>query len=193
MDTVIVGPTTTAIWHSLVIEAEKSFGRQLCVEMESYLVFLLERFTTRPELASSILAIEYLNSSEMGKSRREETLRDVGDKCLLFSGLFPERAFKLLVPVSYFVDLGKQAYTTLAHAHGLHAAQAKLYEALYQHFVSMMDILHCIRELDGKFKLSLIQAEELWQEAGSVHALNVLHDASKNPIIAKGKNGGSLH
>ncbi len=60
----IVHPTDLAQWHALINEAQAMRSLQLAEDLESYVVFLLMRFTSRPEIASTILAsvIEYAAS-----------------------------------------------------------------------------------------------------------------------------------
>ena len=165
----ILEPTgDVAQWHSLVIDAEKQAGVQLDEELESYLVFTLMRYLRRPDMASRVLALDFLESFHQQASRRSESLRDVGDQCLLYSGLFPQRAERRRVRVSYYVDLGRSAYRNLAE--GL-SELARLFERMAEEFVSAMDILQAIRTVGGQpVGLSAIQAHDLWADTGSATA-----------------------
>jgi hypothetical protein len=173
MDKLVIQPTELAQWHSLIHEAEGVCHTQLGEELQSYLVFLLMRYTTTSELANAILALEYLNSLQSSGKMREEQLRDVGDKCLLYSGLFPGRAERRRVKISYYVHLGVGAYASLAHL--LAGVKAKIFSKLSDQFVLLMDILHAIREVNtAKPTLQPLQAMELWNDTGSAHALATL-------------------
>jgi hypothetical protein len=175
MNRLILQSTSLAQWYALVTEAEELVGKQLSIDLESYLVHLLERYTNKPDLIASILALEYLNSFETSGRLRAVKLRDVGDKCLLFSGFFPELANKRHVTVSYFVGLGKCAYSYLSIIHNAGLLTSELYALLKEHYVCLIDLLLSIRDLAGeKQVLSLIQAEDLWRNAGSLYAFNVL-------------------
>ncbi len=111
-------------------------------------------------------------------------MRDVGDKCLLFSGLFPARAEKHRVAVSYYVELGRQAYH-LVSVNLRHPETARLFKELKGQFVKLMDTLQCMRELAGEDQaLSLLQAEELWRNVHSTHALKILQRCVKGFLIA---------
>ncbi len=143
-DTLRIEPTATAQWHSLVREAEARLGRRLDEDLESYLVFLLMRFAGRPELAARVLALDYLRGLRAGGRRRLDALRDVGDQCLLYSGLFPRRARRRNVRVRYFVDLGRTAYQELGAT--LQHGAAEIYLRLAEHFVALMDVLLALRE-----------------------------------------------
>lgn len=119
--------------------------------------------------------MEYLSAQQLLGTRRHEELRDVGDKCLLYSGLFPERAIRKRVSVSYFVNIGQSAYSCVADMVHPEHDHAQLYDALTNQFVSMMDLLQCMREMGGDDqRLSLLQAAELWQDTGSRQALRTV-------------------
>ncbi len=167
--TEILEPTgDVAQWQALVAEAEKHAGIRLDEELESYLVFTLMRWLRRPDMAQRILALEFLESFHQQAAQRSESLRDVGDQCLLFSGLFPQRAERRRVRVSYYVDLGRSAYRNLAE--GL-TELARLFERMAEEFVSAMDILQAIRAVAGEpVGLSPLQAHDLWSATGSVTA-----------------------
>ncbi len=194
MNRLILRSTSLAQWYSLVNEAEDFYDNHLDIDLESYLVYLLERYTNKPELIGTILSLDYLSSLETTGKLRAERLRDVGDKCLLFSGFFPEFAHKRHVTVSYFVELGKKAYTYLAllNENGLLAPE--LYALLKKHFVNLLDLLFSIRDLSGeKQALTLLQAEELWRNIGSQYALKLLKKHNKKVISPQNNPSNNVH
>lgn len=171
MQELVLNPTQISQWHALVGEAQHSLACKLDEELESYLVFLLIRFTNKPEMANRVLAIDYLESLQRYGKTRLNGLKDVGDQCLLFSGLFPQQARQRRVKVSYYVDLGRSAYRELSDQ----ATDTNLFNALAQRFVLLMDILQTIRSLNRPQAILEPQhAYELWQETGSQHALRAL-------------------
>ena len=173
MTQVILGPTSIAQWYELISEAEANCSIQLGEQVESYLVFTLMRFLEKPEIATSVLALEYLQNIEKVGTARLEHLRDLGDKCLLFSGFFPQRARKKRVSITYFVHMGQSAYQNLADQTPKNWAD--LYNSLTRKFIPMMDILQTIRDLSqNKPLLSALEALTLWQETSSQHAYTVL-------------------
>lgn len=185
--------TSIAQWYELVNEAQEYLGNRLEIDLESYLVFLLQRFTNRPDLTQSILALEYLESLEISGQQKMDRLRDIGDKCVIFTGFFPELAGKRHVTVSYFVDIGQRAYSYLSLQHRLGVLTTELYELLRLRFIQLVDLLFSIRELSGeKEALSLIQAEDLWRHTGSRYAYKVLKKYNKN-IIATKQSPDNLH
>jgi len=173
MKELVLQPTATAQWHDLVNEAQHAARCQLNETLESYLVFLLERFSRRPEMLSRILARDYLQASSQAAQQHEQ-LRDIGDHCLLFSGLFPRLAERRRVSVSYFVTLGRSAYHRIAASRD--NSMNDLYDGLSRGFVQLMDILHVIRGLGDKHneRMLPLQAYELWRDTGSRQAYQLL-------------------
>lgn len=173
MGVLLLQPTTTAQWQSLVKDAEFSSNLRLNNELENYLVFLLGYYNHRPDIARSVLAKEFLTGMTERCSRKRECLREVGDKCLLFAGFFPGHAQKRHVKIKYFIELGQSAYIQVASLS--QAASASLYNALSYDFISLMEILHTIRSFsDPANDLTPLQAMELWTDVKSQHALKVL-------------------
>ena len=174
MSQLILEPTSQAQWQSLVHEAQAACERSLDESLESYLVFLLMRFADRPECTARIMAEDYLESQQLQGLHRQERLREVGDHCLLFSGLFPRLAERRLVRVSYFVNIGRSSYRQLSDV--VDRQWSMLYGHLSEAFVVLMDVLQAMRGLGGQTLLTPLQAMELWQETGSRRCFQQLCD-----------------
>lgn len=173
MDKLITNPTSVTQWQTLVNDASQVCQIALTEELESYLVFLLMRFTKAPQMAKKVMGVEYLTSINRQGSLRSLALRDVGDQCLLYSGLFPGRARRRAVRVSYYVNLGKSAYQYLAESTKF--TDNTLYALLSEKFVNLMDILQATREINQRNTiLDPLLAEEIWHDTGSEHALHTL-------------------
>lgn len=181
MSRLVLEPTSTAQWKALVSEAAANCDCCLEEELESYLVFLLMRFTARPELANRVLALEYLQSMTATGSLQVEQLRDVGDQCLLYSGLYPHQASRRLVRVSYFVALGRSAYSHLAER--LRHTSAEIYTGLSDAFVGLMDVLNAMRECGSEPAMDLVEAAELWQDTRSQRALKLIQEATDGELV----------
>ena len=142
-------PTTIAQWYALVCEAELHCGHHIDESLENYLVLTLDSYTTQGGLASVIIAFDYLAGTQQTNHQSKIILRDVGDQCLILSGLFPDRAKKKNVSLDYFINLGKQAYHTLAgHPSHLHINHELFYK-LGRSFVDLMEVLQSMREQDA--------------------------------------------
>lgn len=184
MEPLVLQPTSTAQWHSLINEAIHSSGIQLQEDLESYLVFLLMRYIGHNQLTTSLLALEFLNAYQLNNL---EGLRNVGDKCLLFSGLFPGRALRRKINIDYYIKLGKSAYGSLGKIK--QKQMAKLYIHLSQEFVSLMDVLHFIREMTAtKEAITMLQLFELWDERESVYALHKLKTITNQSLPVRPPN-----
>ena len=138
-------PTTIAEWQSLVAEAEVKTGYTFEESLESYLVITLDHYTRKGGFISAVIALDFLESTHIATPRDGDQLRGVGDQCLLLSGLFPERAIKKNVSLSYFIGMGQQAYLALTDLRLKDEFDSELYQKLSYNFVGLMDLLNAMR------------------------------------------------
>lgn len=173
MEKLITSPTSITQWQTLVNDASQLCKVALTEELESYLVFLLMRFTNAPQMAKKVMGVEFLTSINRSGTLRSIALRDVGDQCLLYSGLFPGRARRRAVRVGYYVNIGKSAYHSLSECSK--QSDSGLFALLSDKFVNLMDILQATREVNQMHSaLDPLLAEEIWHDTGSEHALHIL-------------------
>jgi len=178
MTDLILNPTSTAQWLALVSESEAATGCHLDEDTESYLVFLLMRHTGQDQLTAQVVGRNFLQGLNLPLHSRQQQLQDVGDHCLLFSGLFPQQAARRRVNLSYFVDLGRTAY--LETAEGCQLARSGLkdmFSQLSHDFIALMDVLQGMRSMGGQSCLQPIEAYDLWSDTGSQQALERLREA----------------
>lgn len=143
MRRLILHPTELSQWHALVNEAQASTRLMLNENTESYLVFLLMRFSQGIKLIESVIALDFLNSMHNTRRQQVELLRDIGDKSLLFCGLFPGIAKRRHVSLDYFADMGQAAYLTVGELH--ESKSADLYFQLSEQFLTLQQILRAMR------------------------------------------------
>lgn len=156
-------------WREVIQEAEVAATISLADNVESYLVFLMMRYANQPDVLKQILSTEFLKGIKLPKYQRELMLQGVGDKCLLYTGLFPFIAEKRLVKISYFVRLGQSAYSMISKD------DSDVYAALALHFVPMMDVLQSIRHYSKDYPdLFPLTAYQLWIETGSLRAYSLM-------------------
>lgn len=160
-----VQPTATAQWRSLVRRAGKACDTRLDEPVEAYLVFMLMRFSDRTGVGGRALALEFLQALQQSIRSATPRLRDTGDECLLVCGLFPQRVRRRRVPLSYYVDLGRGAYGTLA-SHGI-ASETEPFDALASEFLVIMEVLQAMRGDDTRSGISAVEAAELARHTGS--------------------------
>lgn len=135
----------TALWQALVRDAESRASRTLGDDLESYLVFTLMRHQRDAGLGGRTIAIEWLETLLANGRRREAGLRDVGDGCLLIAGLYPQQAQRRRVSLSYFQDIGSDAYRHLGEraSGGLES----LFRQLASAFAELVRVLFEVRRL----------------------------------------------
>ena len=143
MKELILHPTDICQWHALVNEAQAATQLILNETTESYLVFLLMRFTQGPKLIESVVALDFLEGMHRPRPLQMQFLRDVGDKSLLFCGLFPGIAKKRHVSLNYFFELGQAAYLTVGELEEKQSAD--LYFQLSDQFANLQQILQAMR------------------------------------------------
>ena len=143
MSQLILYPTEISQWQALVNEAQHSTQLHLNQDTESYLVFLLMRFTHSADWIDSVLALDVLESKYARHKLKIQKLSAVGDKSLLFSGLFPGVATKRHVSKRYYTEMGRAAYLTVSALQT--AESAALYKQLGIQFVSLQTILQSLR------------------------------------------------
>ncbi len=172
MQNIVTYPTSMAQWHALINEATVGAHIRLNEDLESYLVFLLMRFTAKPDMAGSVLAIDFLSAFTDKAFDKPGQLQEVGDKCLLLAGLFPGRAERKHVRISYFIHLGQSAYSSLSSVS--QQSLAILFSDLSDAFVPLTDVLLTARSLNADCGLTPLQAEELYADTQSQAAKEAL-------------------
>lgn len=143
MKSLVLHPTDMSQWHAMVYDAQVTTQIILTENTESYLVFMLMRFTQTTQLLESVVAMDFLEAMQLSGKRRVEQLQAVGDKSLILCGLFPGLADKRRVGLDYFSDMGQSAYLTVSE---LHESQlADLYYQLGHQFINLRQILQAMR------------------------------------------------
>lgn len=132
---ILTESTPMALWYQTLQEAQAKCQMRLSTEVESYLVLMLMRYLHYRQLAKEIMAAVFLEGMQGSARRRQSILQDVGDRCLLISGLFPAVAEKRLVRLRYYIDIGQTAYEVISHQ------KNDVFNALSKQFVPLMDVL----------------------------------------------------
>ena len=171
--TILTCSTEVSLWRDTVRHGEDMCAIALEEELEAYLVFLLMRYVSHPEVAKRVLAAKFLESMQVHGSQRQALLQSLGDESLLFAGLFPHLAQRKQVKLRYFVDIGKAAYSTIS------LKKNDLFCTLAQQFVVLMDVLQSIHQhAKDVADLLPLEAYERWNTIGSQRALHILEQYS---------------
>jgi hypothetical protein len=180
-------PSQTMAWHELISDAEQKSKQELEEDLKSYLILLLMRIMKRPEIVSGVVALDYLYSIlHFGKAKKE-SLRDVGDKCLILSGFFPKQATKRGVKTDYFISIGSSAYHNLSEELSRNNRMkelSRLFMLVSEKFVTMMIVLLAVKMLDEKENvLSPLLAHELQGEIDSPFLMEELTKNTQSETI----------
>ena len=157
MTQMIIHNTPLAQWHALVNEAQLKSCIALSEDLESYLVFLLMRFMRNVGLDDHKIAIDFLTNVSLSEAQSCDDLQHVGDKCLLFSGLFSDRSTSEHGRARYLIDIGQSAYDTLSNHYS--AQNRDLFSQLACEFTSLCHVL--TRLGDNENPLSVSDAQSL--------------------------------
>ena len=161
-------------WQSLVSDASANCEYQLDEELESYLVFALVRYTQKSALIDSFIALEYMEGLQEKGSQQYNQLRDVADKCLLFSGLFPRTIREKITDIGYYINIGRSSYSQLEIL--FQKKISGLYDKLSRYFILLTDVLHSMRELNGTPIMDETEKYQFWVDFDSEYAKKSLQD-----------------
>lgn len=137
-------PGETSQWHALLNEAQVHTQLILDDNMHSYLLFLLMRFMKQSNMMESVLALDFLEAVQETGQYQVQLLQELGDKSLLFSGLFPEMAARRQLQLTYFSEIGQAAYLG-ASAHKSNS-MSDMFLLLSEKFIHLQQILQAVRQ-----------------------------------------------
>jgi len=163
--------SSKSAWLSMVSEAEQQLGYQLDSDLKHYLIAALgyfhEMYTPSMLMGETILMPQDSTPSVL----HVEKMRLAADHCLILSGMFPAHiAYKM--SLRGCVCLGQAGYASIAlqyknlESKGL----ADLYESIAWHFIDMLDVLLCLRDIAGQNQLSAHDCRVLAQYFNSGYA-----------------------
>lgn len=131
-------------WYQLVSEARVRLGCSLNENIESYLILTLDHYSADCQLPDQVLAVDFFEGFNYKGRGAIDRLRSTGDRCLILAGFFPDRAQRFNLKSEYFIEIGQQAYHTLAGRSVLHY-DPNLFDALCREFVTLTQLLLAMR------------------------------------------------
>jgi len=143
MKSLILNPTDTSQWYTLILEAESHTQIHLNVDTESYLVFLLMRSSRSTIWLDSTVGMELMYALQEKGRKQKQMLLEIGDKSLLYSGFFYENTIKRQLDPMYFVNIGQIAYASVGSFPD--ESDYKLYHDLSDNFLSLKEILFHVK------------------------------------------------
>ena len=171
-------------WRALLTEAQHVARVYLAPEVEDYLLRLLYQAVGQAGDHIETDPQAFVDRMARRRATAPHELLAVGDESLIFAGLFPEQAIRKGIPITYFVQVGVNAYREFA-ATQREAAAGITYTTLANQFVDLLDVLHTLRELQQDTPcIDPLNAYQLWHEVGSSHAWQVLRQfTSASPSL----------
>ncbi len=161
-------------WRALLTEAQHVARIYLAPAIEDYLLRLLYQAVGQPGGRLEDDAQAFVERLAERRQNAAHELLAVGDESLLYAGLFPEQVIRKGIPITYFVQVGVNAYREFAGTQSATPASV-IYATLANQFVDLLDVLHTLRELQQDTPcIDPMNAYQLWREVGSSHAWQVL-------------------
>lgn len=158
----------TAPWRALLTKAQFVARVELHGLVEEYLVGVLFRTAIAP--ASVDANIIATNTGRCEEAQDIDSLRAIGDHCLIHAGLYPEHALGGEVPLANFVRVGAAAYREFGKL-----TADPMFTLLADCYVEIIGVLHTLRDVeDDAACLDPMNAFQLWQDTGSTHAWHTL-------------------
>lgn len=175
----------TAPWRVLLTKAQFVARVELHALIEEYLVGVLFRASIAPESMNE--TIDAAENGHFEQTEDADSLRSIGDHCLVYAGLYPEHAIERDVPLSYFVKVGEAAYREFGKL-----TDDPMFTLLADCLVDTVGVLHTLRDVeDDELCLDPMNAFQLWQDTGSSHAWMTLRQLTDSLPIAVRSN--ALH
>jgi hypothetical protein len=184
MDEAIRKETPTEYFRELV---ESAIQRQHLSTREVtsfYLVNLLAGFIhcdrSGPD-DSEALGVRFVKALGTAGARRRHELRHVGDQSLFISGFFSDSLHRSLVDIDYYIQLGEQAYASLARTGD--SALGDAFDELAGKFTSFVDVLGDVSERTAlTSNTDLLRLYHRWARTGSRRSAELLAERGIVPI-----------
>ena len=106
------------------------------------------------------MALKFLEGLKNPQNQRGLALQNVGDQCLLITGLFPALAEKRLVKIRYYVELGQSSYEVISRKNN------DIFSLLSKQFVLLMDVLQSFRPCTAETLPTALYP--IWDETGNL-------------------------
>jgi hypothetical protein len=163
---------------------EAMANERLTVEpfTEYYLVQLLADVVEGSWHPTETLGDVYVRAQAMKPVDRRRTLRSIGDRALVFSGLWWEHNFRPLRPshAKYHVELGRLAYREIGGVP---------FDEIAQKFDGIVDALVRLgTDASLRTARDLLRLYLIWQETGSGYAARVL---VRNGLVPSASKSGT--
>jgi len=122
------------IFYNMVKENNEFTGADLPEDIEVYIIMLLAYYTDRPlDVLETNFGLSFL---QISKNKYKFT-KELGDKSLFVSGVFPDLGVKYGIKKSYYQDIGISCYETISEKN-----KNNLFTRLSKYFYFLSDFIN---------------------------------------------------
>jgi hypothetical protein len=140
--------SSCAQWTQLINKAINYCDYKINHHLAHYLVITLQHYSSQLSLPHTIIGKEYLQALELSGIQKGSALRQIGDECLILTGLFPGKIQQKKISLAYTVNIGKMSYLEIFNNPQLSNMNVSVFQELDQHFIGLVDILYVIRHIE---------------------------------------------
>lgn len=169
--------------------------RQITIQGDAfeYLVTLMVRFmetetffarSAEGKLEDNYLVKIYSEYLQGSPEIRKQTLKRLGDVCLMVTGFFGDSLNKKLVDVDYYFGMGGAAYWHLSQQSGF-AESNSMFQELSVKFKTVANVLTEMSDRSGlQNNKDVLRVYERWLQTGSTHLKEILSEKGiQSPIL----------
>lgn len=175
-------------FDGIITEAIENRKIKTYPSVKNYLTHLLQHFMVTQNLydielengqrSRSTLAEMFLKAVSSAEPEKSDLLKKLADTSLYVSGFFSDSLQRKVVDVDYYVEMGENAYGTLAEQSHEDLVR-KIYEELAKHYLCYMDVLTYIsQKAMVHSNASLLRLYETYLRTGS--------ELAKEQLLEKG-------
>lgn len=172
--------STRDFFLEILDEALESRKMSTSESVRSYVSWVLDHYVITEHLFDEegedgkrnmkTLAETLLEAMAQDPFERRASLRKLGEKALIVSGFFGESLGRKVIDVDYYIDMGRQAYLSLADMVREEENQ-EVYRTLGQQFLNYVEILNYIsNKADLKKEENILRLYESYALTGSEKA-----------------------
>ncbi|MCX8083445.1 MAG: hypothetical protein N3C60_00785 [Calditerrivibrio sp.] len=178
--------------YDIVTENERKASLQLNEYAKLYLMTIMKNLIEKEDFFyKNIINDDALGEAFMKAFAKDlfgkiQTIKAVGDLCLIYSGLFPDKLNRKLVDIDYFIKLGQVSFLTLyrIYNHIDTLSDIKnLYLNVYKEFLKITSVL---MEIAKSFRLideeNILKIYERWQKTKINALYNILKAKNIIPL-----------
>jgi hypothetical protein len=186
-------------FRSEIHEASKDLNVYLGEKLEHYIVNLMIEFINPEKMSESVGEEHILNTPLFALLQKAHEASDtahqikiyrcLGDTSLYVSGFFQEHFNRKLFDISYYIDMGSQAYERTSMLLQRKTDEKRVFEDLAQNFSMLVDVLaqfsdkHQSKQNDR----NILAVYDRWLKSHSDRLLKILQDSGIDPVKINSK------